>query len=167
LELKSPQHYENKREIVSLLLDRGAEVNAAPAWKFGLTALQAAALVGDLPLVKLLVSRGADVNAPACKYGGGTALAMAATRERWFSMVLFLVKKGAVVPPGGVSVSSSGVTYKDNEALILDLRGICPLEVGAEFGGDRIPSRDYHEYEAEWAKDPTYEGEGLESARQF
>ncbi|KAH8756378.1 ankyrin repeat-containing domain protein [Diaporthe sp. PMI_573] len=167
LELKSPRHDENKREIVNLLLKRGAEVNAAPAWKFGLTALQAAALVGDLPLVKLLVSRGADVNAPACKYGGGTALANAATGECWFSMVLFLVKGGAVVPPGGVRVSSSGVTYKDNEELILDLHGVCPQELGAEIGGYRIPSRDYLEYyEAEWAKDPTYEGRGPESARR-
>jgi ankyrin repeat protein len=49
------------REVASLLLDKGANPNAAGA---GYTALHAAILVGDAPLVKSLLAHGAEPNAP-------------------------------------------------------------------------------------------------------
>ena len=61
-------------EIVTLLLDRGADVNATGG-KYG-TALVAAASNGKLEIVTLLLDRGADVNATGGEYG--TALGAAA-----------------------------------------------------------------------------------------
>lgn len=143
-----------KVRIVELFLDREVNVNAAPAWNRGLTALQVAAYKGDLEVASLLLSRGADVNAPACKVGGGTALAIAA-REGHMDMVRFLLKSGAAVPAAGVTVSSFGVTHDDNKK-ILDLLRMSAPELTAMYGGNDTTSRDYHEYEAEWADDPTY-----------
>lgn len=144
--------------IAKLLLDSGANVNAAPAWNRGLSALQAVAFIGDVEVAELLVSRGANVNAPACKYGGGTALALAA-REGHLDMVWFLLDKGAAIPAAGVKISSFGKTYEDNKT-ILDLLRTSASELVAMYGGNGTPSRDYREYEAEWKDDPTYENKG-------
>ncbi|KAI0320597.1 ankyrin repeat-containing domain protein [Amylostereum chailletii] len=54
-------------EIVHLLLDHGADVNARGG-KYG-TAVQAAAYKGRLDVVHLLLERGADVNAHGGEYG--------------------------------------------------------------------------------------------------
>lgn len=143
-----------KLRLVNLLLDGGANVNAGPALHRGLTALQAAAFVGDVQVADLLVSRGADVNAPACKIQGGTALVLA-VREGHVDMVQFLLKAGAAVPAAGVTVCSLGITHHDNKK-VLDLLHMSAPELAAMYGGNGIPSRDYHEYEAEWADDPTY-----------
>lgn len=143
-----------KLRCVMKLINSGANVNAAPAWNLGLSALQAAALIGDVMIARVLVAWDADVNAPACRYGGGTALAIAA-RGGHVDMVRFLLKSGAAVPAAGVTVSSFGVTHDDNE-MILDLLRMSAPELTAMHGGNGTPSRDYHEYEAEWADDPTY-----------
>jgi ankyrin repeat protein len=50
--------------VAAFLVERGADVNTADA---GYTALHAAILRGDVPLVKALVARGADANAPLAK----------------------------------------------------------------------------------------------------
>jgi hypothetical protein len=55
--------------IIKRLLASGADVNAAPAWDFGRTALQAAAEGGHLDVIERLLASGADINAPAGKYG--------------------------------------------------------------------------------------------------
>jgi ankyrin repeat protein len=64
LKAEFPQDREKKLRIINLLLDYGAHVNGAPAWNLGLSALQSAAMVGDVQVADLLRSRGADVNAP-------------------------------------------------------------------------------------------------------
>lgn len=64
--------------VVELLLDRGAEVNAKPCRNNGRTALQAAAGAGHLDVVKRLLEHSADVNAQPCESGGRTALQAAA-----------------------------------------------------------------------------------------
>ena len=61
-------------DIVSLLLDRGADINAVGG--HGGTALVAAASCGRKDIVSLLLDRGADINAVCDRYG--TALATAA-----------------------------------------------------------------------------------------
>lgn len=156
--IKSLETQKKKGRIAKLLLDRGANVNAAPAWNFGLTALQAAAYGGDMELANFLVSRGANVNAPACKYGGGTALAMAA-RERDVKMVRYLLAEGAEIPAAIPKVSSSPVAYDDNK-IVMDLLRIQAPELVATYATRAPHSRDYREYEAEWAKDPTYVRKG-------
>lgn len=72
----------NEIEAVKILLDHGAEINAAAATERGRTALQAAAVSEDanLAMVELLLQRGADVNARPAANGGVTALQAAAIR---------------------------------------------------------------------------------------
>lgn len=152
------QSQERKLRLLKLLLEHQANVNAAPAWNLGFTALQATAFVGDAEVADLLISRRADVNAPACKYGGRTALVVAA-RQGHADMVRLLLKAGASIPAAGVTVSSFGDTHDDHKT-ILDLLQISATELTALYGDNGVASRDYHEYEAEWADDPTYENKG-------
>ncbi|KAL9112742.1 MAG: hypothetical protein Q9227_003045 [Pyrenula ochraceoflavens] len=74
-------------DIVSTLLNKGADINRPAAGRFGRTALQAACTCGAssskeeacrMSLVKFLLAHGADVNAPASDYAGCTALQVAA-----------------------------------------------------------------------------------------
>ena len=65
-----------------MLLSKGANVNApASAYKGG-TALQLAAIQGDLKMVCKLLEKKAAVNAPGAKFGGRTALEGAAEYGR-------------------------------------------------------------------------------------
>jgi uncharacterized protein len=60
----TPLHWasiDGNREVVELLIDRGAEVNGRTP--YGLTPLHLASRAGKLDTVKLLISRGAEVNA--------------------------------------------------------------------------------------------------------
>lgn len=59
----TPSEGEIKLKIAKLLLEHGADTNAAPAWS-GYTALQRAAFLGDLELATLLLRHGADIQAP-------------------------------------------------------------------------------------------------------
>ena len=59
-----------RKEIVTVLLDRGAPVNGRN--KEGYTALHAAAVLGHAQIVELLIQRGADINLPS--YSGETVL---------------------------------------------------------------------------------------------
>ncbi|KAM6521887.1 hypothetical protein FALCPG4_011589 [Fusarium falciforme] len=63
-------------EAVKMLVGRGADINEAPAYRFGRTALQAATSRDepDMDLVQFLLDNGADVNAEPSVYGGITAL---------------------------------------------------------------------------------------------
>ncbi|KAI8714822.1 hypothetical protein NCS52_01203100 [Fusarium sp. LHS14.1] len=63
-------------EAVKMLLGRGANINEAPAHRFGRTALQAATSRDepDLDLVQFLLDNDADVNAKPAVHGGITAL---------------------------------------------------------------------------------------------
>jgi ankyrin repeat protein len=79
--------------IVKLLLNEGADIDSR-AGRYGRTALQAAAEVGDMETFKLLMEHKADVNATA---GGGesahkrsTALQLAAGNG-YFEMVKILI----------------------------------------------------------------------------
>ncbi|ROV91507.1 hypothetical protein VMCG_09439 [Cytospora schulzeri] len=69
-------------ELVELLLDSGADVNAPAGKSRGRTALQSACLAGNMEVVEVLLSRGADVNAPGSAYKGGTALHAACAKGR-------------------------------------------------------------------------------------
>ncbi|KAM5343277.1 hypothetical protein ACJ41O_014243 [Fusarium nematophilum] len=67
-------------EAVKMLVGRGADINEAPAYRFGRTALQAATSSSepDMDLVQFLLDKGADVNAKPALYGGIMALQGAA-----------------------------------------------------------------------------------------
>lgn len=156
-ETKSLHDHNTKARVVNLLLDEGADVNAAPAWQSGVSALQAAALVGDERVAFLLVSRGADINAPACKYGGGTALVLAA-KQKHVHMVQLLLEAGAAILAAGPPGAFLDTTIEDNEVILRFTRS-CAVGLGAKGRSNEGPQRDYREYEAEWADDPTYDWE--------
>ena len=77
-------------ELVSLLLDRGAEINAAT--QDGWTALHFACLRGNEGLVQLLLDRGADVSMTT--RSGMSALSIA-TSEGDRDIVELLLDRGA------------------------------------------------------------------------
>ena len=79
-----------REDIILLLLDRGADINAVGGI-YG-TPLAAAAFCGSTNTVLLLLDRGANINAVGGKYG--TALAAAASRGGE-GMVLLLLERGA------------------------------------------------------------------------
>ncbi|KAK0750172.1 hypothetical protein B0T18DRAFT_408389 [Schizothecium vesticola] len=54
-----------KTNVIDFLLDRGADVIAEAGLHCGVTALQAAAITGDIKMVEFLISKGVDVNAMA------------------------------------------------------------------------------------------------------
>jgi ankyrin repeat protein len=93
--------------LVTLLLDARADVNA-PGW--GCSALQFAALDGQIEIARVLLSRGANVNSKQ-EHDGSTPLHMAAL-EGHLAMVKLLVENGADVNAkcdriGGVGAPSS------------------------------------------------------------
>jgi ankyrin repeat protein len=69
-------------EVVQMLLDAGANVNAPAAHRFGITALQGAASRGYIAIVFMLLKARADINAPGASYEGRTALEAAAEHGR-------------------------------------------------------------------------------------
>jgi ankyrin repeat protein len=87
-----------KLKFVRMLLDRGAEINEAPGYRFGRTALQAATSSDspDLELVQFLLEKGADVNAKPAVHGGITALQGAAISGD-IMIAKLLLEKGAEV----------------------------------------------------------------------
>lgn len=69
-------------ELVTLLVNSGADVNAPAAMDSGATALQIAAIQGSLPMMQYLVSQGADSHAVGAAIHGRTALQGAAEHGR-------------------------------------------------------------------------------------
>jgi len=70
-------------QLLRLLIDRGADINAPPFAVKGRTALQAAALSGNMEMLRLLYDHGADINGPIALTDGITALE--ATSRPWES----------------------------------------------------------------------------------
>ena len=84
---------EKKSETVGKVTS-SATVNAKPAVHGGITALQGAAISGDIMLAKLLLNKGADVNAAPSFIEGRYAIEGAAEHGR-LDMVQLLLNAGA------------------------------------------------------------------------
>lgn len=69
-------------ELVTLLVDAGADVNAPAAVDSGATALQIASIQGSIPMVQYLLRLNADVHAEGAARHGRTALQGAAEHGR-------------------------------------------------------------------------------------
>ncbi len=80
--------------IASLLVAKGADVNARSTSIQGSTALCFAAQRGDTALLELLLKRGADINARS--KNGGTALCSAVDSKQE-AAILFLIARGAKI----------------------------------------------------------------------
>jgi len=115
-----PPTYDDNQEIITLLLDRGADINV-PGGEYG-SALGCAALTGNLEIAALLLDRGADVNVTGSKYG--TALGCAVS-EGNFEIVILLLDRGAEVNlPCGEHGSALGTaSYQDNLEIVAILLG--------------------------------------------
>ena len=117
-------------DIVSLLLDRGADINVV-AGKYG-TALAAAAWSGNTDTMSLLLSRGADINIVGGRYG--TALGAATTMDT----VLLLLSQEAdinrVAGKYGTALAAAAWEGKMDLVLLLLSRGADINMVGGEYG---------------------------------
>jgi ankyrin repeat protein len=127
---------EGHPETVQALIEGGADVNAAD--NFGITALQGAAMIGDVEVARVLVEKGADVNLQSL--AGYTALHVAALSGK-AEFVQFLLDKGAnrelkdhdqLTPAErasrfpAVSYSNSGSHAVDTSAAVTILRTYSP-----------------------------------------
>jgi ankyrin repeat protein len=85
-------------KFVKMLVDRGADINEAPGYRFGRTALQAATSreTPDMELVQFLLEKGAHINSKPAVHGGITALQGAAISGD-VMLVKLLLEKGAEV----------------------------------------------------------------------
>lgn len=88
------RNFTNVVEIVELLLDAGARVNARGNACYG-TALQAAAVHAPADVVRLLLERGADVNAPKQALYGSALQAACARRHGDPYVARLLLEHGA------------------------------------------------------------------------
>ncbi|RYP47767.1 hypothetical protein DL768_006235 [Monosporascus sp. mg162] len=109
-------------QIIRLLLDAGAAVNAPPSQRFGATALQLAAIKGYIGIARLLISLGANINAPGAKYGGRTALEGAAEHGR-LDLVQLLLEEGALVEGMGRKqfIRAVGYACKQDHQVLANL----------------------------------------------
>lgn len=96
-------------DIVTLLLDQGADVNAAAELYLGRTAL------GRVDIAKELLSRNANVNAAAAPYHGMTALQAAAASGN-IQLAQLLLTNGAEVNTAAVSYYGRGRPFRDGAA---------------------------------------------------
>lgn len=96
-------------EVVLLLLDLGANINAPASPSSGVTALQSACFQGHTSLARLLIDRGTDVNSPPGKSNGYTALQGACLGGEE-DVVRLLLDKGA-------DVNAPGSPYNGGTAL--------------------------------------------------
>ena len=103
-------------EIIRLLLDKGADVNAQGG-KHG-NALQAAAYTGNLEVTRLLLDKGANVNAQGGEYDNALQAAAASWRAE-VEVIRLLLDKGADVnAQGGIygnALQASVSSYRDAE----------------------------------------------------
>jgi ankyrin repeat protein len=83
-------------EIINLLINHGAKVNAPPGMDGGATALQIAAIHGYLGIARRLIDIGARVNALKARFDGQTPLQGAGEHGR-IDMLQMLLDEGVVV----------------------------------------------------------------------
>ncbi|KAH9229448.1 hypothetical protein K456DRAFT_1923315, partial [Colletotrichum gloeosporioides 23] len=104
-------------EVINLLLESGADVNAPAAKYGGATALQLAAITGRLGIARRLIDLGADVNASAAEEDGRTALEGAAEHGR-LDMVQFLLDYGAKAVGDGCLHYFRAISFAQDEGHV-------------------------------------------------
>lgn len=127
-------------EVVHLLLDNGADLNApAPKGRSTRTALQAAIeTANSMEIIQLLLSRGADVNALAGPIRGATALQVAAIKG-YVGLAVQLLSAGADV---NAPSSYEGRTALEGAAELGRLDMVQVL-LNAGGGYDKSRAEDY------------------------
>ncbi|GJC83641.1 ankyrin repeat domain-containing protein 17 [Colletotrichum liriopes] len=129
--------------MVELLLSLGANVNAPPAKKGGVTALQGAAISGDTSIAKILLDRGAHINARPAIEEGRTAIEGAAEHGR-LDMVRFLISVGATGDPEKGFDRAIELAETENYFMIADfLREYQYMSAGFGTGMDAMFDGDF------------------------
>jgi len=93
-------------EIVKLLLDHGADVNAQDK-KSGVTALMLSVLTGQYEMAKILLEKGADADAKAADGGTALALALLTTREDVLPSVPSRLEMAELLVRNGANVNTT------------------------------------------------------------
>ena len=108
--------YSNCTEIVDLLLDKGADIEAG-ANSEKATPLHLASSLGELPIVERLISRGANVNAKGGRRG--QSLEAACVWDH-VDVAVELIAAGADIDAAGDSDGSAlcAAVYRGNNALV-------------------------------------------------
>jgi len=89
-----PGHYPNGPQVVAVLIESGADVNARFGLGRGETPLHWAASSDDVEVLEVLLAHGADIEADGAVIGGGTALADATAFGQW-NAARKLIERGA------------------------------------------------------------------------
>ncbi|KAJ7742070.1 ankyrin repeat-containing domain protein [Mycena metata] len=125
--------YYGHKEIVSLLLEKGADINAAGGF-YG-SALQVVAAWGHTEIVDILLKNGADVNAAGGHYGSAL---QAAAAEGHIEIVSILLAKGADInAAGGEYGSALQAAAAGGHTEIVDIlfkKGADVVAAGGYFG---------------------------------
>jgi len=114
------------RELVSLLLEHGAGVNAPALGERGRTALQEAVFSQDMEIVQTLLNWGADINSDPSPDDGRTAIQLAAQRGD-IDLVNLLLAHGAnlnapAAPRGGFTALQAAAKSASPDIVQLLLR---------------------------------------------
>ena len=115
-----------KAEVVGILLEHGADINAPAVDEGGMTALQAAARAGNFGLVQTLLNSGSEINAAASHNGGRTALQAAAENGN-VVLAKFLIQAGADVnadasPRSGRTCLQAAAEHEHVEMVLMLLK---------------------------------------------
>ncbi|KAH6954087.1 ankyrin repeat protein, partial [Ilyonectria destructans] len=127
---------------IDCLLQAGPNVNAPPSFFKGTTALQIAALRGQLGLAKQLLDLGARVNARGARESGRTALEGAAEYGR-LDMLQVLLHYGALTTGAGRHQFVRAVSFAERD-------GHCPA---ADF---LRSSREWTDEDADLSESPFF-----------
>lgn len=89
-----PGHFPNGPDIVRLLIDQGADINAHFVGSHAETPLHWAASSDDVDVMTVLLDAGADIERPGSVIDGGSALSDAAAFGQW-NVARLLIERGA------------------------------------------------------------------------
>ena len=115
-----------KAEVVGILVEHGADINAPAVDEGGMTALQAAARADNFGLVQILLNSGSEINAAASHNGGRTALQAAAENGN-LVLAKFLIEAGADVnadasPKSGRTCLQAAAEHEHVEMVLMLLK---------------------------------------------
>lgn len=127
-----------REDVVTLMVDKGADVNLQPRLSLRRTPLQYAAELGDLDMIRLLLRKDAHVNSPPAFQGGGTALQFAAISGNC-NIAAELLEQGASldIPPSKLDgrwplEGAAEQGRLDMIQLLWNARELSPLGFGFE-----------------------------------
>ncbi|KAI9150583.1 putative ankyrin repeat protein [Paramyrothecium foliicola] len=125
-------------ELVSLIIESGADINRPARRHLDRTPLQKACEIGSFSIVKMLLDKGAEVNSPPTRCCGGTALQLAAGTGS-ISIVRLLLSHGADIHVASSAIGGRSALEAAAENGCLDIVKILWDEThGMGFGAGEV-----------------------------